>query len=249
MVGDHVEDHSALVGNRAHSFDRTSCELRDVDVSEAQVDALGLDLRDQQQVLDQRIQPLGAPANHVEVLAASLVEPFLLVLHHLEEARDRRERRAELVRHRGDERVAHPVELPVRGDLSQCPDASAETAVRAGNRCRIATEHSAGVGHLELVDRCIAGRVPELEHPGPVALRLDDRVGDREEPLGHRANMRHSELDRQSPQRLVRDEDRAVRVSEADSVQRRVDERRLERSHGALRGLACTQPPSDECRA
>ena len=53
-----------------------------------------------------------------------IAEPVLFILHHLQEARDRRQRRAQLVRHGCDERIAHPVELAVGGNLAERPNAT-----------------------------------------------------------------------------------------------------------------------------
>ena len=72
-------------------------EADDVDRGKRQLDPLRLDLGDEQQILDERLQPLGAPPDDVEILAAVCAKSLLLVLQHLEEAGNRGERRAELV--------------------------------------------------------------------------------------------------------------------------------------------------------
>ena len=86
VVRDHLDGHALLGGRRAGRLDGARRKLGDVDRPEAQLDTLRLDLGDQQQVFNECVQPFGAPADHLEVLAAGLVEALLLVLHHLEEA-------------------------------------------------------------------------------------------------------------------------------------------------------------------
>ncbi len=175
-------------------------------------------------------------------------EARLLVLHHLEEARDRGERRAQLVRHRRDERVAHPVELAVGRHLAQRPHPALEAAGRLRDGARVPAEDAARACDLELVGRGLARLVRELEHALAVALRLGDRVREREQALGNGAVIRHPELADELPKRPVRDEDVPVRVREADAVERRVDQRGLQCGHSAVGSLARAEAQPGERR-
>jgi len=154
-----------------------------------------------------------------------------------------------LVREGRDKRIAHAVELAVGRHLPQRPDASDEQAVRAVHRRGVAAEAAAGAGELELVARLGFDGCRELLHPLPVPLGLRQPLGDRKQPLGDGAVLRHAELDAQAPHRRVRDEELSVGIGEADAVEGRVDERGLQRREGALRPFARAQSLSDEAGA
>src|SRR6266851_10477842 len=99
------------------------------------------------------MQAVGAATDHLEIGASRLADAVLLVLHHLEEAGDRGQRRTQLVRDGRNERVAHPVELAVGCYLPQCPDATGEIPLRIEHGRRVAAETATGSGELELVAR------------------------------------------------------------------------------------------------
>jgi hypothetical protein len=107
---------------------------------------------------------------------------MLLVCKQFEEARDRGQRCAQLVRDRSDERVPQPLEAPVGGHLAQRPDPPDHGSVLPRDRRRIAAEHTPAVRELEFVlarDRVAA----DLLHPLAVARRLRRPVGEGEQPL------------------------------------------------------------------
>ena len=149
-----------------------------------------------------------------------------------------RQRHLTFYKGRGDDRGRRPVGAGLRSH----PSRRAAAAVRATrilrHRSRIAAEVAACAGNLDFVGRCRAGLVRELEHSGPVALGLGDRVGEGEQPLRHRPVRGHAHLGHEPPQRAVRDEDVALRVRQADAVERRVDQRGLQQRNTAVRLLA-----------
>src|SRR5581483_11835474 len=194
-------------GGRPRRLGRALGDVAEVDRSEGELDAPRLDLRDEQQILDERVQAVGAAPDDVEVPLPGVAERVLLVEQHLEEARDRRERRPQLVRDRGDERVAHAVELAVRRHLAKRPDAPPEAGLGFGHGRRVAAEDAPGAGDLELVGRRLTRRARDLEHAPPVPLGLRDRVRDREQAVRHGPLEGHTQLGDETAQRLVRDED------------------------------------------
>ena len=175
------------------------------------------------------LQAVVAAADDLDVLAAGGAELVLLVAEQLEEARDRGERRAQLVRDRGDERVAQALEAPVGGHLAQRPDPSDDGSVLSGDRRRVAAEDAAALGELELV--LARGEIAcQLLHPLAEARRLGRPVGEREQPLGDRAVQGQAELEREALQRGVREDEVAGHVGEADAVDRRVEQCPLQRA-------------------
>ena len=102
----------AAAGERRRRFDRVAHDRGHVDVGELQLQAVRVEPRDEEQVADQPLQPLGAAVDDRE-------EPLLLVVQlarlaladHLEEAHHRRQGRPELMRDGRDEIVLEPVEL------------------------------------------------------------------------------------------------------------------------------------------
>ncbi len=113
-----LERDVLLDGSRPPGFDAAPDELSDVDRLERELDTTRFDLGNQQEILDEPVQAVGAAANHFEIRASRVADPVLFVLHHLEETGDRRQRRPQLVRDGRDECVAHPVELAVGGHLA-----------------------------------------------------------------------------------------------------------------------------------
>ena len=239
----------ALGRARPRRLDRGRRDVVEADVGEHELEPVRLDLRDEQQILDEPLEPVGAAADHVEVHPARLAEARLLVAEHLEKAGDGRQRRAQLVRHGGDERVAEPVELTVRRDLAERPDPSAEAAVRVRDRRGVAAEDAAAALELELVLARLHRMLRDVAHPDPVALGLGRARRNREQPLADGSFRGHPELDAEPAQRRVRDQQIPRRVRQAHAVLRRVDERRLKRELRPVRPLALAHPPADDARA
>ena len=76
---------------------------------------------------------------------------------HLEEAHHRRQRRAELMRDRGDEIVLQPVELALLRHVAQRPDAAERSSAVVPDRCGEALEHAPADRVFELVEGLLVG--------------------------------------------------------------------------------------------
>ena len=139
------------------------------------------------------------------------------------------ERGAQLVRDRGDECVAQTLEAPVGGHLAQRPDPPVHHSVLSPDRRRVAAEHAPALGELELV-LARDGVAADLLHSFPVACRLGRPVGEREQAFRDRAVQGQAELECVLLQRSVGEQDVAGHVGEADAVDRRVEQRPLERA-------------------
>src|SRR5204863_4156627 len=97
-------------------------KLREIDRRGVELEELRLDLRHEEKILHDALQAHRATAGGAEVGASRQPEAVLFVAEQLEEAGDRRERRAQLVRDSGEERVAEPLEAAVGRHLLQGPD-------------------------------------------------------------------------------------------------------------------------------
>ena len=101
-----------LRGEAAQDVPHLARELRKVDRLGPELHLAGLDLRQIEHVVDQLQQVPGAGEDVAEVLPVLRRDrPDLAVVHQLGEADDRVERRAQLVRHVGEELALEPVGL------------------------------------------------------------------------------------------------------------------------------------------
>ena len=212
MVGDELERDALLVGGRARRPRPRATRAPRRRPARAQLDPLRLDLRDQQQVLDERVQPLGAAADHVEVLAP---------------ARRRARASSSCI-------ISRKPEIDVSGVRSSCETVATnasrirsssrsavtsrsvqmrprEAAVDLGHRCRVAAEHATGARDLELVGRRRARRARRAR--ASASGSAPARPSCRRSRAAARARCRACGMPSSSdepPQRLVRDQDVAV---------------------------------------
>ena len=87
------------------------------------------------QDLDDALQPLGRLQDPGEE-GLFLRGRELLAAHHLGVALDRRDRRAQLVRHVREELALHPLGFVLAADVAQDDDASDRLTARIDQRCR-----------------------------------------------------------------------------------------------------------------
>jgi hypothetical protein len=103
--------HVLLLENLAHAGERLGHDLAHIDARDLPFRAAGLDLGEVEHLVDEPRQSLGFPGNDTEELLALGGPDVRIGEQDLRERADRRERRAELVRHGRDEIVLQPVEL------------------------------------------------------------------------------------------------------------------------------------------
>ena len=80
VVCNELDRDAVLRGDGTQRLDGLGRELGEIERLGLELDAVRLDLRDQQQFLDELVQPLGAAPDHVEIRASAVAEPVLLVL-------------------------------------------------------------------------------------------------------------------------------------------------------------------------
>ncbi len=149
-----LEHDLARACKRDGALDELACHARrGVTSREVQLQAARVEPRDEEQVADQALEPLGASVDDREKLRLLLRQlTRLAVSDHLEEAHHRGQRGPQLVRHGGDEVVLQPVELALLRHLAQRPDAAHEPAAIVVHRRREPLEHTTADCVLELVE-------------------------------------------------------------------------------------------------
>ena len=242
-------DTPLLARGRTQRLDALRRELREVDRVELELDAPRLDLRDQQQILDEAVQSLGAAADHVEIRLPGLADPCSSSCI-----------------------ISRKPEIDVSGVRSSC-DTVATNASRMRSSSRSAvTSRSVQTRPIERrrrrtpapCSRGSSGPCPASSNSSVVAASVDSRapacaagiararLAGRRSRAAARATVPSSGMPssmREPHERRVRDQDVAVGVREADPVERRVDQRGLQRCDAPLRLLARAEPPPDDAGA
>ena len=216
----------ARARKRPGRLDRVADDLVELRVGELQLQAVRVEARNEEQVADQPLQPLGAAVDDREEPLLLLVELARLAFaDHLEEAHHRRQRRPQLVRHRCDEVVLQPVELPLVGDVAQRPEPADEAAAIVEHRRGEALEDAASDAVLELVEGRFVRVGAQALHRPPVGLLVPNTMLDREQAVDDRPVVAHAHLPGEPDERSVRELHVAVGVREQDAVDRRVEHR------------------------
>ena len=110
-----LEPLGLLVDPRAHQRGDLADGVGHVGRPAVDLDAAGLDARDVEQVVDQVDEPVGGQLDDLDELALAVVEVGAGGGEQLDEALDRRQRAAQLVRGGGDELALEPLEPDALG--------------------------------------------------------------------------------------------------------------------------------------
>ena len=84
VICNELDRNFLLRSDRAQCLDGLGRELGKVEPLRLELDSVRFDLRDEQQLLHELVQPRGAATDHIQVCSPTLAEPVLFVLQHLE---------------------------------------------------------------------------------------------------------------------------------------------------------------------
>ena len=123
-----------LLDPRPHQLGDLADRLADVDRAAVDLDVVGLDARDVEQVVDELDEPVGRAQDDLDELALALGHVLGRAVEQLDEALDRGQRAAELVRGGGDELTLGALEPSPLGDVADRPDDAVGLGSRAAPR-------------------------------------------------------------------------------------------------------------------
>ncbi len=121
---------------RIHQLDDLVHDLADVDRAAVDLDVVGLDPRDVEQVVDELDQSVGRLEDDLDELALALGHALRRALEQLDEALDRRQRAAQLVRRGRDELALGALEPGALAHVADGPDDALVRAPELGGRDR-----------------------------------------------------------------------------------------------------------------
>ncbi len=123
-----------LVDPGTHQLGDVTDRLADIDRAARDLDAVGLDPGHVEQVVDELDKPVGRAQDDVDELALALGHVLGAPFEQLDEALDRGQRAAQLVRGGRDELALGPLEPGTLGDVTHGPHDAVDLGCRAGPR-------------------------------------------------------------------------------------------------------------------
>jgi hypothetical protein len=243
--------HAGGIGHRLHVFNGLLHDIRQLHRVEGQRFAPALNAFQIENVVDQSHQPVGVGQGNAQQVRSLLV-------HLAEHSRrqqsqspaNRCQRRAQLMAHRGDELILHPVQSITLADVAKTQHPAGKTAVPTDGRQHILSRERAAIGAKEVF---LAGRgggsCRGLAQRAILAAGAVGRRGFVQQFVQWPARERVRRRAQQPPRRRVAKTHVALAVQPADAVGHRIQQDFLLPSQvvGAAAFLGSRQHLSQRC--